>query len=338
MNACPSLHPARLGPLTCLLALCGGPGMLSAHAASPAITPPASMVVESVQAPAWRWRQGERLPLSPGQSIENDDRIVTGNDARVLLRLPEGSAIKLGADAELRVAALPENQQKSAQKPDLSGVFTAALEVVTGAFRFTTGLFDRAANLSGRNLSIRAATLTAGIRGTDVWGSSSPGRNLICLIEGQVSVSHPQAPSVQLSVPMSVYTAPPDAAPLPPVQVDAETLAGWAAETEMPANGGRSRHGKWQLQLTGQYSEPEALAEYDRLRAAGYAARIRPEPSRPEPNRAGPGDGSAAATSTASPYHYRVLLEGYQSQAAAEAEAWRLLQTLELSTRMRRKP
>ena len=37
--------------------------------------------------------------------------------------------------------------------------------------------------------------MTAGIRGTDLWGSSDAERDLVCLVEGRITVTHPRKPS-----------------------------------------------------------------------------------------------------------------------------------------------
>ena len=37
-------------------------------------------------------------------------------------------------------------------------------------------------------MSIRVATVTAGIRGTDLWGKSAADRQIVCLIEGRIEV------------------------------------------------------------------------------------------------------------------------------------------------------
>src|ERR1700704_3690941 len=57
-------------------------------------------VVEAVQYPAWLERGGNAVPLTPGTRLQAQDRLRTGDNARVELKLPEGSAVKLGQNAE----------------------------------------------------------------------------------------------------------------------------------------------------------------------------------------------------------------------------------------------
>ncbi|MFC5300001.1 FecR domain-containing protein [Azospira restricta] len=259
--------------------------------------------VEAVQPPAWVERGERRLPLAAGQRLHNRDRIVTGGDARVLLRLSEGSAVKLGADASLRLDALGEREP---------GVFTAAFDVAKGAFRFTTGLFSRYQDR--RAVNVRVATVTAGIRGTDLWGSSDAERDLVCLIEGRITVSHPDAEAVAMSEPMSFYVVPKGQAPQPVAAVDRRQLAQWALETELRQAAPLFRKaGRWQVLADVAAGEGEALALYDRLRDAGYPVRIRPQP-----------DGQGG-------YRYAVSVPQLASRGDAEALATRLRQELGLA-------
>lgn len=278
-----------------LLLLWAGQGVAAAGA---------SVMVEAVQSPAWVERGEQRLPLLPGQELRNRDRIVTGADARVLLRLSEGSAVKLGENASLRMDALGVRE---------GSVFTAALDVARGAFRYTTGVFNRFQ--SKRAVNVRIATVTAGIRGTDLWGSSDAERDLICLIEGRITVTHPQAEPVAMSEPLSFYVAPKGAAPQPVASVDPAQLAIWAAQTELRPEGVTFRKGgRWVLQVGVEDRESGALALYDRVRAAGYPVRIRPQAV---------GDGT---------YRYALQVPQITSAAGAEALAVKLRLELGLET------
>ncbi len=125
-----------------------------------------TLTVEAVVSPAWvEHAGGAREPLVPGAILEDGDKVLTGNGARVLLRMAEGSAIKLGENANLGVDRLADKGSAAGR------VVSGALSVVQGAFRFTTRIFG--APPASRDLNIRVATVTAGIRGTDVWGKSS---------------------------------------------------------------------------------------------------------------------------------------------------------------------
>jgi hypothetical protein len=91
---------------------------------------------------------------------------------------------------------------------------------------------------AGRDVSVRVKNVTVGIRGTDVWGKSSDERDLVCLIEGRVTVAAAGHPPVSLARPRDFYQKPAGAAPQVD-RVDEAQLAAWSQETEMPAAAGQ---------------------------------------------------------------------------------------------------
>jgi hypothetical protein len=222
--------------------------------------------VDSVQMPAWVERNGMREALAPGKVLQNRDRVLTGADARVLIALAEGSAVKLGENAQLDLNALGRSE---------THVFTAALDVARGAFRFTTGIFSSARE--ARAVNVRIATITAGIRGTDLWGSADGERDLVCLLDGRIAVFHALVEAREMSEALSFYVAPKGAAPEPLGTVGREQVAKWAAQTEIqPGSGYAQRGGKWHVELATLDTEIDALALYDRARTAGYAVSVLP--------------------------------------------------------------
>ena len=50
------------------------------------------VVVEAVQYPAWLERGGNSVPLTSGVELLSNDRLRTGGNARVQLKMSEGSA------------------------------------------------------------------------------------------------------------------------------------------------------------------------------------------------------------------------------------------------------
>jgi hypothetical protein len=223
-------------------------------------------VVDAVQAPAWVERGGERRALVPGMELRNRDHLVTGPGARAVLQLADGSAVKLGENARMGVNALGRQE---------GGVFTAALDVAAGAFRLTTDLFRKLQN--HRAINVRAGTVTAGIRGTDIWGKSDGDRDLVCLLEGRIAVSHPLGEALELSEPLQYYGAEKGKAPGPVASVDQKQLADWAAQTELQEGvGTTSRGGRWAVILATVDSQDASLDLYDRAVAAGHGTKIRP--------------------------------------------------------------
>lgn len=119
-------------------------------------------VVEGVQMPVWLERGGERKPLAVGMELKSGDAVKTGAGSRALVKLSEDSTVKLGENGSLLITEV---------NPESGGFFKAALRIAEGAFRFTTDVLAKARR---REVSIRVATVTAGIRGTDLWASPRP--------------------------------------------------------------------------------------------------------------------------------------------------------------------
>lgn len=220
-------------------------------------------VIEGVQMPAWVERAGARTPISPGMMLQPGDVIHTGANSRLLVRLSERSLVKLGENGQLRFSELSPTRE----------IFRAALGVLRGAFRFTT---DVAAKARRREVNITVATVTAGIRGTDLWGRARDNTEIVCLIEGAIEVGAQGEQPVRMDQPRQFYRR--VAGQTQPVGfVEPAQLTQWAEETEIQAGRGAARRGgRFQVHLARLERQDAALAVYDQVRAAGYAAEIRP--------------------------------------------------------------
>ena len=227
-----------------------------------------TLTVEAVVSPAWvEHAGGGREPLVPGTELRNGDRVLTGSGARALLRMAEGSAIKLGENASLGVDRLADKGIAA------SRIVSGALDVAQGAFRFTTRVFG--APRASRDLNIRIATVTAGIRGTDLWGKSSTERDVVCLIEGRIFVQH-QDQAFTMQDPLSFFIAGRDGMRQPVTPVQAAQLQEWATETEIaPASGASRRGGTHRVALATVADAGAAATLAGKLRAEGYPARVR---------------------------------------------------------------
>lgn len=258
-------------------------------------------VAEQVQAPAWLDRDGQRRPLAPGDELRSGDQVLTGADARVYFRFAEGSVVKLGERGTLGIFSHSVNPRAS---------LTGALDLLSGAFRFTT---DAVNKLRGkRNLTIRVSTATIGIRGTDVWGKAAEDRDLVALIEGVISLS--RAGEELPIVPMQYLDAPRGG--LPQIkELTAETLVSMAEQTEIAASAGASRRkGKAFVTVAVAADEEAALALYDQIRNAGFSVKIRPLPQ------------AAGSTGTAGQWRYALRLTGFADSRSADAALTRLRQ------------
>jgi hypothetical protein len=219
-------------------------------------------IVEAVQYPAWLERGGISVPLMPGTTLQAQDRLRTGGNARLQLKLPEGSAVKLG-----------ENAQFVFEKSEERGIFRATLSVLAGAFRFTT---DALRKSQKRDIAIKVKNVTAGIRGTDLWGKSTGERDLVCLLEGKISVGAEGHPTVTLDQRLDFYVKPREGEPMV-AKVDEKQIAEWSQETEIARNGPAARvGGRWIVRAATYRARDGALAMNRLLRANGYPSEIVP--------------------------------------------------------------
>ena len=258
-------------------------------------------VVRLLQAPAWRARGATREPLQVGQELDSSDTVMTGAGARALIGLSEGSLVKLGENAELAL----KDMQVPAEE---NGVFKGVLDVLKGAFRFTT-------TIAGRHREIRAQvrTATIGIRGTDVWGKAEDARDFVVLLEGQISIEH-AGHSYPIETANSLFMAPRGQAALPIAPVNPDDLARWAQETEpQVAAGIVNVDGKYRLNLASYPSADGARRLAGELATAGYGATVE-------------------STTIAERGWWRVVIAGYASRADAAATAGALREPFHLAS------
>ena len=221
----------------------------------------AAAVIDGVQMPAWRERDGKRVPLVPGMELRAGDRILTGKDSRVLVKLSEGSVVKLGENGTLRLAELQPSKE----------LFRAALQVLEGAFRFTT---DLAAKARKREVTVRVEQVTIGIRGTDFWGRSRAERQIVCLLEGAIQVGAAGEQPVTMDKPRQFYRRDKGKTE-PPGFVEAKQLEQWALETDIQAGKGALRSGgRFGVQLATADKRESLVSIQKQLSDAGYPAEI----------------------------------------------------------------
>ena len=260
--------------------------------------------VEALVMPVWLERGKVVRPLVSRDVLRAGDLVRTGPNARVLLRLPDETRVKLGESAsfrlnESRLAAAPVD---ALDKPVQGKVFSATMAILRGAFRLTSVPLER---ISRRQVLIHVGNLTAGIRGTDIWGKSSEDDSLLCLIEGRVDVQDSKKLFSMLD-PMTVYVSRTDGSSDPVSPVDPEKLKAWALETEIVAGQGAVRQqGGWQVILASPNKIREAEQLRSRLTKDGFAAEI-------------------VVSQVRRKKHYRVLISRLADKQEARALAQRL--------------
>jgi hypothetical protein len=100
------------------------------------------------------------------------------------------------------------------------------LNVVRGAFRLTSAKLARQRK---SNLEINIASLTLGVRGTDVWGEAAGDRDIVCLIEGHIEVEgNVNDTTFEMTQGLTFYIAPHGKPPLPVQPVPSAKLEEWS--------------------------------------------------------------------------------------------------------------
>lgn len=220
--------------------------------------------IELLQSPAWVIRGDTEVPLTRDAELRSGDVIRTGKRARVRVGLAEGSDIKVGPEARVELSEL--------QAPaDEGGLFEGLVEIVRGAFRFTTGQLgaDRR-----RDLEFHVGLVVAGIRGTDIWGKAADDRDFVVLIEGEIEVGTRQT-TTRLSEPGTAYIQPKVGDAIPRKRIPMETIREYARETEpVPERGRLVPDGRWQVMLDSLRDPSRARLARERYRAAGYPVVI----------------------------------------------------------------
>ena len=253
----------------------------------------AAATVEAVQSPAWRDRNGVTVPLAAGMELQSGDVLRTGQGARVYLMLAEGSRVKLGEAARFTFHTRSLQPQR---------FFRGALDVLAGAFRFTTGQLAKA---RPRDVAIRVGTATIGIRGTDLWGRTDGDGDMVALLEGRIEIRR-AGQTTELTQPLTYFDAPRGQA-AEVRALDPAVFSRLARQTEIQAGDGAARaNGKWRVLAAAAPSEEAALELYDRIREAGFSARIRPR------------------RADAEGWRYELLLGGFSSADEAAIAAARL--------------
>lgn len=221
----------------------------------------AAGMVEGAQSPAWLDRGGLTVPVAVGTALQAGDVLRTGSSARLLLKLDEGSLVKLGENARFTI----EKAQQAR-----GGVYEAALNVATGAFRFTT---QAASKANERDVIIKLGmNATIGLRGTDLWGRGRDDKDIVCLIEGKIDVTGNNGKTLRLDQPRQMFSSTRSAPPEPPTTIDLQQLGAWAAETEIDYGKGSKTGGEWKVVIDGFASRDEARAATRKLRENGYPA------------------------------------------------------------------
>lgn len=150
--------------------------LLLTHVAR-AATPEAGVVLAAMGTATAQSTDQQTRPLTRRSAVNVGDRITTGNESQVQVRMKDGAVIALGPNAEFVVKAY--SQKEAGDKKD-----EAVLSLVQGGLRTISGHIDKS------TYKLETPTATLGIRGTvfDVYVAKD-GTTTVILREGGVDVS-----------------------------------------------------------------------------------------------------------------------------------------------------
>ncbi len=149
------------------------------------------------------WRAGSKpAPLSVGAPVFQDQKVATGDAARLELTFDDGTKLTLGEHAEMTLDTFVYDPA--------NGNGSLALDV-KGAFRFVSGQISKQPN---KQVAVTTPAATIGIRGTDFWGGPIDGQALgVFLIEGAVTVTNAAGEVILDTAGQGTNIATPGAAP-----------------------------------------------------------------------------------------------------------------------------
>lgn len=227
-------------------------------------------VVEAIQLPAWVERNGQRRAAEPGVQLRAYDKAITAGDARMLLRMSDRSMIKLGENTEFLIEKLAVRQPQAAGPSELS----ATLRLVTGVFRYATDYSSKALG-NKRDINLKMATATVGIRGTDFWSMTDAAHDAVCMFEGKVEVVRDNKPGIVLDKPGAFWVVFTGEAEKPAGQATPDQLAKFIGQAEMqPGQGIVLQGGQWRTVAGLMPNGVQANALRTNLQAAGYPAEV----------------------------------------------------------------
>jgi hypothetical protein len=248
----------------------GAAATLAGAAAAQGARAPAvrETVVEAVQMPVWIERGGDRQPVAPGDRVSTADELRTGAGAALVMRLPEGSLVRLGEKSRLQVQSLETSRS------DGRVAVRSELKLLDGFFRFATSAVAKA--VGDRTINVTLRTATIGIRGTDFWSMTDEEHDAACIFQGRIDLATRDQGALVLDQP-TAFWARFFQRPVQPVgNATPQQLATFLQSTEFtPGRGIAMVGGEWQLRLLATPDSRAALRVGGQARAEGYPARVR---------------------------------------------------------------
>jgi hypothetical protein len=145
--------------------------------------------------------EGKTQALAAGAAVHMDDLIATGAASKLEVGFDDGSTLRVGEKATIRIDRFVYQPEGSTNLLQLT---------VEGPFRFISGKLMR---IAGNEASVTTPFATIGIRGTDFWGGPIDGAFGVFLLEGAVSVTNTAGSQSMDSAGQGTNVAGPDQAP-----------------------------------------------------------------------------------------------------------------------------
>lgn len=226
------------------------------------------MVAEAVQMPAWTTERGARRPISPGDLISTAEEVETAAGAALVLRMPEGSLVRLGEKSRLAVSRFEADTDSG------HVAVRSQLQLFEGFFRFTTSAVAKATGAREVDLKLRSATI--GIRGTDFWSMTDAAHDATCLFEGKVDLDTRDQGALTLDKPTAFWARFFEQPVKPVGNATPDELAKFLKSTELqPGTGVAVVDGRWRVVAAAVTRAADAAGLAARLRGAGYPALVR---------------------------------------------------------------
>ncbi|RYF42947.1 MAG: hypothetical protein EOO25_04990 [Comamonadaceae bacterium] len=223
------------------------------------------LVVEAVQMPAWASTGGSRRPIAPGDLVSTAEEVETASAAALVLRMPEGSLVRLGEKTRLAVSRFEADSDAGRV------AVRSQMELFEGFFRFTTSAVAKATGARDVDLKLRSATI--GIRGTDFWSMTDAAHDATCLFEGKVDLATRDQGALTLDKPTAFWARFFEQPVKPVGNATPDELAKFLQSTELrPGTGVAVVGGRWRVVAAAVAGAPAAADLLARLRAAGYPA------------------------------------------------------------------
>ena len=136
--------------------------------------------VSRVQNTASVARSGHETALQIDAPLHLDDTVMTPADARLEITFVDGTTLTLGEKASITLDSYVYSPAQTGNQ--------LAVSIVQGAFYFVSGQMGKQPD---RDMSVRTAYATIGIRGTTFWGGPLDNPLDVLLLDGKVEVQSP---------------------------------------------------------------------------------------------------------------------------------------------------